>query len=518
MRKCDTKCVTMTPKTPLYLTKNRLGIYLFQARIPKHLRLNQSLFRISLRTRDKNEALSKARWIKCMFDDLANRFFSSPEEFASAMRLLTLYKTKPDHRVWLSVEEFLMQLEPDEDELLTRAIKYDNLLTRSDSIKHASNETLSEISKKLDRISEHHTRIDSKPLTQLVNDFLSERQKQWEAHNVDKNTKGLLPKLNLFIEVIGDIESSQLQPSHSVKFKQALLSLPKNRKKGMYKNLSIEEIINANIESSEKMANETIKSYLGRVSTFLNWLSRNNYAMDKLSLPLQNVTKNTTAAHEERPPYNDDELKRLFNSHQYLQGTHKQASHYWVPLLALFTGARQNELCQLYKNDIYQDSETGIWVIDINQKTSDKSLKKPNHARLVPIHKQLKKLGFLGYVKAVTNERLFPCLPFTHNKYGHKLSRWYNYTYTNTKNCNIRRTDGNNPTFHSFRHTVETQLDHKHGVQPHQIAHLVGQNPPGKSETTNRYIKPLELKDREKVINKLSFPSIDFDQIRIWKG
>ena len=45
--------------------------------------------------------------------------------------------------------------------------------------------------------------------------------------------------------------------------------------------------------------------------------------------------------------FTDEELRLLFLSPAYRDGTHKRPSDYWVPLLGLFTGARQGELCQL---------------------------------------------------------------------------------------------------------------------------------------------------------------------------
>lgn len=68
--------------------------------------------------------------------------------------------------------------------------------------------------------------------------------------------------------------------------------------------------------------------------------------------------------------------------------------------VALFTGARQAELCQLCVNDIYREGESGIWVIDINEK-DEKKLKTEHSRRKIPIHSQLIRLGFLDYVDSV---------------------------------------------------------------------------------------------------------------------
>jgi integrase len=54
---------------------------------------------------------------------------------------------------------------------------------------------------------------------------------------------------------------------------------------------------------------------------------------------------------------------------------------YWIPLLALFTGARMGELCQLQPTDIRE--EDGLWGIDIND-DKGKSVKTSASVRWVP--------------------------------------------------------------------------------------------------------------------------------------
>ena len=144
---------------------------------------------------------------------------------------------------------------------------------------------------------------------------------------------------------------------------------------------------------------------------------------------------------------------------------------------------------------------------------------KPHHARLVPIHKRLIRQGFLEYVSSLKSKRVFPDLKFHRDGYGQSFSKWFCRTYLNDNNCKIRKSsESADAVFHSFRHTVATQLSNSHSIQPHHIAHLVGQMPPGNSETTQRYIKPNELSDRQRIVNKLDYPSINFGKIRNWKN
>tara|TARA_R110001599_G_C12236808_1_gene658493 strand:+ start:68 stop:1222 length:1155 start_codon:yes stop_codon:yes gene_type:complete len=370
----------------------------------------------------------------------------------------------------------------------------------------------------LKQISERHRPLDSDSLSALIQVYLTQRQRSWRQKHSETNSRDNKPKITLLVEVLGDIQSADLSPSHLVKFRDTLHKLPSNRTKGIYAGKSIDELLHLDVDESKRWSPTTVKNYAQKVSSFLKWLARNNYSVAGLEQPLAGIKRPEKAAHEERPIFTPDELNRLFESKEYLHGTHKKPSHYWVPLLALYTGARQTELCQLYVEDVRRDASTQVWVIDINEKHDDQKLKKPHHARLVPIHKKLIQLGFLEYVSSLASDRVFPDLKFQRDGYGQSLSKWFCRTYLNDNHCKIRKSSrSEDAVFHSFRHTVATQLSNTHDIQPHHISHLVGQMPPGNSETTKRYIKPSELLDRQRSVNKLDYPSIDLGKIRNWK-
>lgn len=77
-------------------------------------------------------------------------------------------------------------------------------------------------------------------------------------------------------------------------------------------------------------------------------------------------------------------------------------------MLALYTGARLNELCQLLVNDIKFDGDIAFFSINDD---GDKKLKTSAAVRIVPIHSELVKMGFMDYVKEMREKksvRLFP--------------------------------------------------------------------------------------------------------------
>ncbi|WP_299772999.1 site-specific integrase [uncultured Pseudoteredinibacter sp.] len=352
-------------------------------------------------------------------------------------------------------------------------------------------------------------------LSSALKKYLAEKRKTWNPKAIDANERNLGLKIETFIQIVGDRDCATLNTSHVLDYKGKLLQLPANRtKRKEYRSLSLAEVLDMEIPESHLLSAETLSGHLNKVSAFLDWGYRNGLMKADLKLPLQRVIKKPKRAISQRDAFSPDDLKKLFNSDQYLNGNHKQPSHFFVPLLALFTGARQNELCQLYKTDVYREQETGIWVLDINENGDEKHLKKPSHARMVPIHPQLIELGFINFVESTTTERLFTDLKFKRDGYGQSFSRWFNETYRNSNNCNVGQGIGESKNFHSFRHTFITKMMNEYDIPQHKIAHIVGHRPNDGSETTQRYTKLTEIKARYKIIELIEYSSVDFDAIR----
>ncbi|WP_407575434.1 site-specific integrase [Raoultella terrigena] len=78
--------------------------------------------------------------------------------------------------------------------------------------------------------------------------------------------------------------------------------------------------------------------------------------------------KETTAPMDRRPAYTLNDLKRL---HIALHGVKDWKC--WIILIGRYSGMRQNEICQLYHNDIMKVD--GIWCIRIDNLNSNQTLK-----------------------------------------------------------------------------------------------------------------------------------------------
>jgi integrase len=149
-----------------------------------------------------------------------------------------------------------------------------------------------------------------------------------------------------------------------------------------------------------------------------------------------------------------------------------------VPLLSLWTGMRLNECVQLRTDDVAVMD--GVDVILIREDDEgDKRLKTPASKRFVPIHPELKKIGFLTYAEEMQRAeetRLFPELPkgkggYYSDPFSKKFSRFLKEIGAKTATT----------CFHSFRHGYrDAQRDA--GISQERSRALGGWAPKGGAE------------------------------------
>ena len=63
----------------------------------------------------------------------------------------------------------------------------------------------------------------------------------------------------------------------------------------------------------------------------------------------------------------------------------------WIPLVALFSGMRSNEICQMRASDVQRNG--GIWLFNVSDDNMGQSLKTGAAKRIVPIHSELVRCG-----------------------------------------------------------------------------------------------------------------------------
>jgi integrase len=178
-----------------------------------------------------------------------------------------------------------------------------------------------------------------------------------------------------------------------------------------------------------------------------------------------------------------------------------------MPILGLFTGARQNELAQLYLDDIKQ-VDGGVWVIDINDDGPDKKIKNHSSKRRVPLHPFLVDTlrlptGYVEQMRSKGKKRLFPELPGGRDGYSKNISRWFNRKYKVA--CGVVQKEGEGKKdFHSIRGTFATHLARKQ-VPDKMLKQVLGHADDG-STTFSVYVEDFPPEQLlEEVIKRVDY-------------
>ena len=194
-------------------------------------------------------------------------------------------------------------------------------------------------------------------------------------------------------------------------------------------------------------------------------------------------------------------------------------SDFWVPLLALFTGAREGELCQLLVSDVYEDRETGIWLLDINDREG-KKLKSDETPRLMPVHRHVIELGFVDYwreAEKCEQSRLFPHERRNKREEFSAFSKRFN-RYKRARH--VAPKANQSLDFHSFRHNVTTNLVGQ-GVEEYLVNDITGHSNNQRSEAFRTYSGSVVLAKKRDVLDKLNYV-VDFSKIKpngfIWRS
>jgi integrase len=209
-----------------------------------------------------------------------------------------------------------------------------------------------------------------------------------------------------------------------------------------------------------------VRDRLAYLRTLLEWAAQEDIVPVNVA---RDVKMAVTERGEKRKDFSTDDLNALFAGPVYAKGERPKGRYgeavYWLPLLALFMGARREEIGQLRVQDVRReayvdgdDKRQEVWCIDITDTPDDDAL--PNQIkneasnRLVPLHPKLIELGFIDYVTKLPDQagRVFPSLMAVGigKKLTDKVGQWFSRY---KQECGI---DDKAKVFHSFRHTWKT--------------------------------------------------------------
>ncbi|MBK3748791.1 tyrosine-type recombinase/integrase [Stutzerimonas balearica] len=305
----------------------------------------------------------------------------------------------------------------------------------------------------------------------------------------------------LMIRIVGDLPVDLITRQDARKFREMALKLPP-RMNQLPEGQSLEQIIET---ATTTISLTTFNNYVKNLTTFFSYAIREGYCERN---PFDGLrVRQRGKVSEERSVFTEDDLRRLFSKQVYASAKSAQPHKYWLPLLGLYTGARLNELCQLYLDDVVRIN--GIDCLHIRATRPDQKLKTVTSERLVPIHSKLKALGFLEFVQAqreAGHQRLFAELTL-HKAHGYAAapSKWF----TRVRDQLGFRDGVERKDFHSFRHTLADHLKQK-GIVESLVGGILGHQSGG--ITFSRYGKDFRPEVLAPVVE-----AVDFDALT-WMG
>lgn len=345
----------------------------------------------------------------------------------------------------------------------------------------------------------------------------------------EQTAKGLRPKTletyrvvaARFSEVVGKTAISKLGREEFVKFRDILRRAPANAKK-RYPHLNLQQVAifgeqNGIPPMSVRTVNKTFETLSALFKYAEEWslVTKNN--AQRLSL--------AEVGPEKERVFAIPQLRALFNAplytgckddaHGYADaGTaHPRRGRFWVPLISLYSGMRLNEICQLHLEDIKNEEGVEYFsiraLLDDGSTAPDKRLKTKNARRNVPIHPELKSIGFLQYVsakRAAGEKRLFPDLELSSNgTYSDTFQKWFSRFLNQISAANFTGL-----SFHCFRHTF------RHALREAQVATEIVNRLCGWKESdgmAGHYGQAPSLRLLQAEISKTNYPGLNLDHL-----
>ncbi|MGY4108976.1 DUF6538 domain-containing protein [Aeromonas encheleia] len=279
-----------------------------------------------------------------------------------------------------------------------------------------------------------------------------------------------------FIEAFGDLPLNHITSSMCREFRDQLKLTPYRPSKEINQLPFKEQIDKAQQEGLKTIALSRVEVLLHLFSGILTraqndaLISENPCSSIKVEVP--NVTR------ERAPEFTDAEMNTLFDSGLFTGDIRPVRANYgeaiyWVPVLLAYTGARLEEISQLFLRDVEQ--KDGQWVIHIRDWDESQSVK-TGKSRVVPLHPHLLELGFERFLATrATEGPLFSELKVSNptGRYSDKLGKWLGEQIRQILGLKT----GSISPLHAFRHTFVTHmrdLDIREDIQNAITGHSQG--------------------------------------------
>jgi integrase len=313
----------------------------------------------------------------------------------------------------------------------------------------------------------------------------------------------------LIIRILGDKPVDEINRDDAMTLFGTLKQLPANLNKiKRYRGKTITEILAL---KEKPRAEATINGVMVNASALYGWLMKRDHVKHDYFEGLRVPRKKGG-----RERLDDTDLLKIFNHPIYTEHGYQYTYQFWLPLIALHTGMRMNEICQLRPQDVI--TEDGILMMHVVEDGEEMSVKTDAGIRRIPVHPKLLQLGFGAFLQSRQKEdSLFDNLPVAEDgRRSKRASRWF---------CQFRPKVGlteRGKDFHSFRHTIIDDM--KQGeVNERVLKALVGHADQLSEDmqkddiTMDRYGKKYKAEILHKMVCRLDYSRV-LGGVKAWMG
>jgi len=488
----------------------KTGIYYLRKAVPKelHQSLNKKMINWSLGTRDPDKAkqLFPSKLHKCevLFENARNGFsITKSNAFEMARRWFkkslnedeaqresgkqeSIIDTNPDTKdlhsyydyhieelieahesgnAYRVVKDTLSDIAKSEDIPLTETMKGFDILIEavfSATVKYyrilnkrSDKDWSIDVMDKLDEYLKPDMQYENKAGGGLAVQQLFEKYRDEKELN-NKTADETQKVISRFVGMFPNVRAQDINGEMVREFKEILIKTPSYPSKAQGK-LSLPKLmisIGSNFQG-DTLSDSSINKHLSRLGTVLQWGFNNSYFSNNWNNPTQGKTVKRKGNKKDISPFSNDDINKIFSTDIYTKqlrpkGGSGEAS-YWLPVIALYTGMRMNEIGQLWLNDVKQKDD--VWFFNINE-NENKNVKNNSSIRLVPIHQKIIDLGFIEYVNSLSGNKVFPLL-VNSGKYDGVTQNYSKWFGRHLRKIGI---DDKSKVFHSSRHLVKDML------------------------------------------------------------
>lgn len=308
--------------------------------------------------------------------------------------------------------------------------------------------------------------------------------------------------VDLFLQAFGDAPVSIIGGEKAGAFRDLLFSLPASLGKRKSSLTLEEEAQRAREEGLPTLSGKSVKNHIMRLSALWNQLHQREL-----------VTRNPwTGWNFEngqkivRRSWTTKELALLASASWHSTSVPEQTFRL-VTLIAAYSGMRLGEICTLRKEDVQTVDGIPCFLIRPHSETGW-APKTEAGTRIVPVHSKLIEAGVLALKDTTDTPYLIPGLETSKQGVrGAALGRAFSLLKT-------RIGLPAEITFHSFRHTVSTQLRNAHtDIREVWIDRLLGHEATHKSQGTTTYLTSISTANLRQTIEAIRYPETAFKKV-----